>query len=64
MSASASPPRAVVTDAAPLPRAQEVLTDEALAFLGELHHRFAGRRAELLALRAERRARIARLPTT
>ncbi len=57
MSESASSPRAVVTDAETLPRSEEVLTGEALAFLGELHRRFDPRRAELLALRAERRAR-------
>jgi malate synthase len=37
----------------------EILTDEALAFLAELHGRFDGRRLELLAARAERRATIA-----
>jgi malate synthase len=36
-----------------------VLTDEALAFVGALHERFEPRRRELLAARAERRARIA-----
>jgi malate synthase len=68
---SASPPSpqppaapAVVGAAAPpVPRADEVLTAEALAFLGELHRRFAPRRAELLARRAERRAEIARTAT-
>jgi len=35
-----------------------VLTDEALAFVGELHARFEPRRRELLAARAERRARL------
>lgn len=39
-------------------RAEEVLTDEALALLGELHRRFAGRRHELLQARAERQRRI------
>ncbi|TXR51673.1 malate synthase A [Quadrisphaera setariae] len=39
-------------------RAEEVLTDEALALLGELHRRFAGRRHELLKARAERQRRI------
>ncbi|MFN3521657.1 MAG: malate synthase A [Phenylobacterium sp.] len=38
-------------------RAAEVLTPEALAFLGELHRRFNGRRLELLAARAERQKR-------
>jgi malate synthase len=40
-----------------------VLTPEALAFLGELHRRFAPRRAELLELRRARRAEIARTAT-
>ncbi|MFP8904443.1 malate synthase A [Streptomyces atacamensis] len=67
MSAAAPPPPAVVTGAAPAltpdehrGRHGEVLTDAALAFLGELHHRFTPRRDELLARRAERRAEIAR----
>ncbi|WP_333767571.1 malate synthase A [Streptomyces sp. IBSBF 2435] len=46
-----------------VPREEEVLTPEALDFLAELHRRFAPRRAELLALRAERRAEIARTAT-
>lgn len=37
----------------------EILTPAALAFLTQLHRRFAGRRADLLAARQERRARIA-----
>jgi malate synthase len=36
------------------PRYDEVLTDEALAFLAALHRRFDARRRELLAARAER----------
>jgi malate synthase len=40
-------------------RQDEILTDEALAFLGELHARFAARRDQLLAARAERTARVA-----
>ena len=36
-----------------------VLTDDALAFVGSLHERFEPRRRELLAARAQRRARIA-----
>ncbi len=40
-------------------RSQEVLTPEALAFLGELHYNFAPRRDELLAARRTRRERIA-----
>jgi malate synthase len=40
-----------------------VLTPEALAFLAELHRRFAPRRAELLERRKQRRAEIARTAT-
>ena len=36
----------------------EILTPEALAFVGELHRRFEPRRLELLAARAERQARL------
>ena len=39
--------------------AQDVLTEEALAFVGALHERFEPTRQELLKARAERRARIA-----
>ncbi|MFF1558224.1 malate synthase A [Streptomyces sp. NPDC058279] len=59
MSAPAPSPLAIV-DAEPLPRQDEVLTEAALAFVAELHRRFAPRRAELLARRAERRSEIAR----
>jgi malate synthase len=38
----------------------EILSDEAVAFVADLHRRFAPRRNELLARRAERRAEIAR----
>ena len=38
----------------------EILSDEAVAFVADLHRRFAPRRNELLALRAERRDEIAR----
>jgi len=38
----------------------EVLTPDALEFVAELHHQFAGRRHELLEARAQRRARLAR----
>ncbi|MFJ8277058.1 malate synthase A [Streptomyces griseoviridis] len=62
MSAPAPSPLAVV-HAETLPRQEEVLTDAALAFVAELHRRFAPRRAELLARRAERRAEIARTST-
>ena len=37
---------------------ESILTPEALAFVGDLHTQFAGRRAELLAKRAERAAAI------
>ncbi|MCQ4084678.1 malate synthase A [Streptomyces sp. RB6PN25] len=60
MSAAAPSPLPVIVDAEPVPRSEEVLTDEALAFIGELHRRFAPRRAELLAQRKERRDEIAR----
>ncbi len=63
MSASTSSPRAVVTGAGFLPRSEEVLTGEALEFLGALHRRFQPRRAELLARRARRREEIARTGT-
>ncbi len=41
------------------PRADEVLTPEALAFVAELQERFGSRRLELLEARAARRERIA-----
>ncbi|MGW4031333.1 malate synthase A [Streptomyces sp. NPDC004838] len=63
MSAPAQPPSAVVVEAEPLPRQEEVLTEAALAFVAELHRRFTPRRDELLARRAERRAEIARTST-
>ncbi|SEN98324.1 malate synthase [Actinacidiphila rubida] len=63
MSASAPSPAVVSAAAVPVPRGEEVLTPEALAFLGALHRRFAPRRAELLERRAERRAEIARTAT-
>ncbi|MEW2086808.1 malate synthase A [Streptomyces sp. NPDC005283] len=62
MSAPAPSPLAIV-EAEPLPRQEEVLTDEALAFVAELHQRFTPRRDELLARRGERRAEIARTST-
>lgn len=48
-----------LTDHQPIPRAAEILTGEALAFVERLHQRFAGRRDELLAARAGRRAEAA-----
>ena len=41
-------------------RSEEILTPDALAFLADLHRRFAARRDELLAARRERRAEISR----
>ncbi|MFR9722068.1 malate synthase A [Streptomyces sp. MS19] len=43
-----------------LPRQDDVLTEDALDFLAELHRRFTPRRDELLELRGKRRAEIAR----
>jgi malate synthase len=43
----------------PVDRGEEILTPQALEFLAHLHRRFAARRDELLALRAERRTRLA-----
>ncbi|MGW1151631.1 malate synthase A [Streptomyces rubiginosohelvolus] len=62
MSAPA-PSTLAIVDAEPLPRQEEVLTDEALAFVAELHRQFTPRRNELLARRGERRAEIARTST-
>ncbi|HEX2132437.1 MAG TPA: malate synthase A, partial [Actinophytocola sp.] len=44
----------------PVERSEEILTPAALEFVGELHARFAGRRDELLAARADRRAEASR----
>src|SRR6476620_5092660 len=49
----------IVTDPQPVDRAGEILTPEALAFVEELHLRFAGTRAELLKARALKRERVA-----
>ncbi|MER5969201.1 malate synthase A [Streptomyces sp. NPDC002055] len=57
---AAAPSSPVVVEAQPVERQGEVLTDAALAFLAELHRRFTPRRDELLALRRDRRAEIAR----
>lgn len=51
-----------VSDHAPTPRAAEILTPEALAFVEQLHDRFAGRVPGLLTRRAERREELARNP--
>jgi malate synthase len=40
------------------PRYEEILTPAALAFLGELHRRFEGKRDDILARRRERQARF------
>ena len=58
-----STPTVEVTDREPIPRADEILTDDALAFLGELHVRFAGRRDELLDARVQRREAAAAAKT-
>src|SRR4029453_16770473 len=42
----------------PEPRFDEILTDEALAFVAGLQREFGGRRAELLEARAARQARL------
>ena len=49
-----------VTTAAAPERGEEILTDDALAFVGELHRRFGSRRDELLSRRRERRDEVAR----
>lgn len=49
-----------VTDTAPVARAGEILTEEALAFVEELHHRFADERNAKLEARKGRRAEAAR----
>ena len=48
-----------VTDPRPIDRAEEILTPKALAFLEELHTRFAGTRNGLLAARGVKRQRVA-----
>ena len=40
------------------PRFDEILTDDALAFVAGLQREFGGRRAELLEARAERQVRL------
>jgi malate synthase len=49
----------IVVAGLPVDRGEEVLSTQALAFVADLHRRFEPRRRELLALRRERRARIA-----
>ncbi|MDP9998548.1 malate synthase A [Pseudarthrobacter sulfonivorans] len=48
-----------VTDPRPIERAEEILTPEALAFIEELHLRFAGTRNETLAARGAKRQKVA-----
>jgi malate synthase len=48
-----------LTDAAPVKRAEEILTPDALAFVEQLHSRFAARRGELLAARVGNREKAA-----
>jgi malate synthase len=48
-----------LTDAAPIERAEEILTPGALAFVEQLHQKFAGRRGELLAARVGKREKAA-----
>jgi malate synthase len=48
-----------ITDPHPIERAEEILTDAALAFLEKLHQNFAGRRDELLAARVGKREQAA-----
>jgi malate synthase len=47
-----------VAEESSLPGAKEILTEEALGFVAELHQRFDARRRELLAARAERQKRF------
>ncbi|MGF1427712.1 malate synthase A [Kitasatospora sp. LaBMicrA B282] len=62
--APATAPAPVVTVAGPrVPRAEEVLTPEAVAFVVGLHRAFEGRRQELLARRHSRRTEIAQAGT-
>ena len=49
-----------VTDPQPVSRAGEILTPEALAFIEELHQRFAATRAGLLKARVVKREQVAR----
>jgi malate synthase len=51
-------PPGVVLRRGPVPGAERVLTDEALAFVADLQRRFGGRRDELLRRRTERQAEL------
>ncbi|MFO7194157.1 MAG: malate synthase A, partial [Thermocrispum agreste] len=44
----------------PVERGEEILTEEALGFVGHLHEPFAKRRDELLAARVQRRLEASR----
>ena len=57
MSETLDRPR-IVAASSPLADAPDVLTEDALAFVAELHRRFDGRRLELLAARAVRQERF------
>jgi len=50
--------RAELAAAGPAPRGDEILTEEALAFVAVLQRRFGPRRSELLQARAERQLRL------
>ena len=50
--------REVTVSGPVVPRQEEVLTPDALEFLGKLHHAFVGRRQELLQVRQQQRIRI------
>ncbi|MFF2371093.1 malate synthase A [Agromyces sp. NPDC058110] len=56
---AAAPAAVEITRATGVEGGDEILSPEALAFVGELHRRFAGRRDELLAARRTARDRIA-----
>jgi malate synthase len=48
----------IIAEPSAVPGAREVLTDDALEFLADLHERFEGRRLELLDKRLDRQARF------
>ncbi|SIT91035.1 malate synthase A [Edaphobacillus lindanitolerans] len=50
--------RTITISGGKTPSSSEILTPDALGFLGELHERFNGRRLELLGKRQERQARF------
>ena len=59
MSTTHTAPSVEATSPDALDGAQEILTPEALDFLGQLHARFDARRLELLEARTRRRAEAA-----